>query len=178
MFERSLLTLDCRCQYQLDLLGAMYCPCCCCTHVASSAFFGPSSCAWCFFCCCRYHRILDLRRFRDMVADGTIPPESFTTIRSVEVEAYSSSLKISKQRFSSASTMSWLKVAQAGCHTFRVKVHGLTNQHSAHDVDLTPFIARTLNPEPSVCLRASSEHHTPDRSRTRCCCATQPMRPR
>eukprot|EP00752_Nemacystus_decipiens_P010638 g9475.t1 len=31
---------------------------------------------------CMYHRILDLRRFRDMVADGTIPPESFATIKS------------------------------------------------------------------------------------------------
>eukprot|EP00752_Nemacystus_decipiens_P010743 g9565.t1 len=31
---------------------------------------------------CMYHRILDLTRFRDMVADGTLPPEDFATIRS------------------------------------------------------------------------------------------------
>lgn len=30
----------------------------------------------------RYHRILDLRKFRQMVADGRIPPEGFTTVRS------------------------------------------------------------------------------------------------
>lgn len=28
----------------------------------------------------RYHRILDLRSFRNMMADGTIPPEAFATI--------------------------------------------------------------------------------------------------
>ncbi|CAN0259632.1 unnamed protein product, partial [Pylaiella littoralis] len=29
---------------------------------------------------CMYHRILDLGSFRDMMADGSIPPEAFTTI--------------------------------------------------------------------------------------------------
>lgn len=30
----------------------------------------------------RYHRILDLRKFRQMIADRRIPPEGFTTVRS------------------------------------------------------------------------------------------------
>lgn len=34
----------------------------------------------------RYHRILDLRKFRQMVADGRIPPEVFMTVRSGSTE--------------------------------------------------------------------------------------------
>lgn len=34
----------------------------------------------------RYHRILDLRKFREMVADGRIPADGFTTVRSGSTE--------------------------------------------------------------------------------------------
>eukprot|EP00904_Undaria_pinnatifida_P008194 jgi/Undpi1/4504/HiC_scaffold_17.g07858.m1 len=35
---------------------------------------------------CMYHRILDLRKFREMVADGRIPADGFTTVRSGSTE--------------------------------------------------------------------------------------------
>lgn len=45
--------------------------------------------------CRRYHRILDLERFRTMVADGLIAPESFVSLHTGKVMSTTSSLRIS-----------------------------------------------------------------------------------
>lgn len=64
---------------------------CCCTPASGSgsALHGKSTKTTCSYALNdRYHRILDLRSFGKLVADGTIPSEGFTTLSSGPDEVF------------------------------------------------------------------------------------------